>query len=247
MATHRAAGGAIETTVIDFLGSGFGRGKPDRFVAVKDFEELGKAIPAGAKVLVHEERLHLGLAAATAQDFPGDQGLFYWGESGARTPAELWRVLRAHGITHVVWADRLNHGADSVAGALVFLDFADRFTRRLGRFGGFVLGALPEVSPPEEPAGLVAYYPCPGEDRLPHLPDGLYALDALASGDTRRQTAALPDASPDASLERAKFLVYDARCHGPLPEHARARFTLFAARGQTMLLAARAQQPPKAQ
>ena len=243
MATHRGVGGAIEPVVIDFLGSGFGRSKPDRFVAVKDFEALGKAIPAGAKVLVHEERLHLGLAAATASDFPGDQGLYYWGEAGAQTPAEIWRVLRAHGITHVVWADRLNHGADSVAGALAFLDFADRFTRRLGRFGGFVLAAVPPVSPPDEPPGMVGYYPCPTQGGSP---SGLFPLGAFAGQGSRLSTPAPSDASFDQSIERAKFLVYDTRCQGPLPERARERFTLFAARGEQMLLAARKPAPPRA-
>ena len=42
----------------------------------------GRRCPSGAKVLVHEEEIHLGLSAVSMSDYPGNQGIFYWGEPG---------------------------------------------------------------------------------------------------------------------------------------------------------------------
>lgn len=71
------------------------------------------------------------------------------------------------------------------------------------------------------------------------------SLDALATPGPQRPPRAPSNTSLDESIERAKFLVYDSRCHGPLPERARLRFTLFAARGHQMLLAAKQPLLPK--
>ena len=65
-----------------------------------------------------------GLAAPSELDYSGDQGAFYWGERGASSPADVWRLLREHGISHLVWAKNLDHGTDfatTVAGMPVNL------------------------------------------------------------------------------------------------------------------------------
>jgi hypothetical protein len=235
---HRAAGGAIYKVVVDLLGHGYANDSREWLTTFPEWEAIGRALPSGAKVLVHEEPIHLGISAASAQDYSGYQGVFYWGEPGASSPREVWTLLRAHGITHVVWADRLDHATDTVAGGLVFFEFATRHTRRIGAYGGFALGALYDAPPADVSSREVAYYGC--DDRPPFVP-GLYPLGALvrAVGDRRPLLPPISGVSKEEAIERAQFIVFDARCHGPLPEKTRAQFELLAARGQSMLMVRR--------
>jgi hypothetical protein len=196
---------------------------------------MSRALPPDAKLLIHEEEVHFGLSRATALDYSGDQGAFYWGEPGASTPREIWRLLRRHGITHLVWASKLDHASDTVAAGLAFFDFATRYAEPLGTFGGFVLAKLPVHEPPDLPPGRVAYYPC---DRTPPFSPGLYDLHAMARAPGDQRSVAQPRTSQSMSeaAAQSRWLVFDARCHGRLPEAARNDFELLAARGNAMLL-----------
>jgi hypothetical protein len=236
MPTHRAAGAAIPKLVVDLLGH-HGDSKPtgDRFTSYPDWEPMGAALPVKAKVLVHEEEIHLGIAAPSMSDYPGNQGVFYWGEPGSASPERIWTLLRSYGITHVVWAKQLDHAADTVAGGLAFFDFVTHHTKTLGTYHGFVLAALLDTAPSQILPGEVAYYPC---DATSPFAPGLYPLESMARspGDTRPIAPAIPGVSMEEAFERARFLVYDVRCHGPLPDKTRDRFELLAARGQAMML-----------
>jgi hypothetical protein len=231
--SHHAAGGALPKVLADLFASANSSG--DRFVVDAVWEEMGKALPPHAKVLVHEEVVHLGLHAESVLDCPGDQGLLYWGEPGATSPAEIWRQLHGRGVTHLVWASRTSHGSDTVAGALTFFELATRHARPVGSYGGLTLAALDEEPPPATPAGLVAYYPCPIDGTFK---PGLYPLAALArsAGDLRSRSDPIAVPAISEAIERARYLLFDARCHGRLPDDARVHFELLAARGQAMLL-----------
>ncbi len=230
---HRAGDGVVLKSVIDLASHHF-RG-PDPLESFPPWQAMGRALPPGAKVLIHEEEVHFGLSRATALDYSGDQGVFYWGEPGASTPAEIWRLLRQHGITHLVWASKLDHASDTVAAGLTFFDFATRYAKPLGTFGGFVLAALPPAEPPSAAPGQVAYYPC---DRTPPFSPGVYDLHAMARAPGDRRPIAKPraDSSMAEAIATSRWLVFDARCHGRLPEAARNGFELLAARGNAMLL-----------
>jgi len=236
--SHRAAGSAILKVVIDQFGRIDSMNAADRFTSFREWEDLAGALPPGAKVLVHEEEIHLGLAAASALDYPGNQGVFYWGEPGASSPADVWKRLRAHRVSHVVWANNLDHATDTVAGGLVFFEFVAHHTKRVGTYGGFALAALADTPPPDVPPGEIAYYPC---DEDPLFAPGLYPLESMARapGDRRPVAPPIASVSMDQALARARFLVFDARCHGPLPGETRAAFELLAARGQAMMLVRR--------
>jgi hypothetical protein len=236
---HRASASAILAKTAEFLGQNDPKEHGDRLTAYPEWEAIGRALPRDAKVLVHEELIHLGLGAESVLDYPGYQGALYWGERGASTPAELWRILRAHGVSHLVWADKIDHATDTVAGAFALFDFATHHTRRLGTYGGFALAALADAPPASDATGDVAYYPC---DDDPLFSPGLYPLEAMARapGDQRPAAAPTPTGSTTEAIGRARYLLYDARCHGPLPEEVRRAFELLAARGHAMLLMRRA-------
>jgi hypothetical protein len=234
---HRA-GGSMHKMVIDLLGRGFQGDYERRLVAYPEWEAMGRALPAGSKVLVHEEELRIGLGAWTVMDYPGDQGGLYWGEQGTLTPAQVWSGLREQGVTHVIWAREHDHAVGTLAGSLVFFEFAAHHTKVVGQFGGFTLAALPDVSPPASAPGEVAYYPC---DAAPPFAPGLYPLAALASTpvDRRPRPRPAPGVSLAQAIERASFLVFDASCHGALAPETRARFELLATRGEAKLFARR--------
>jgi hypothetical protein len=238
MPSHRAAGAAIPKVVIDLIGRSDQKDSYSRLAAYPEWEAMGRALPHDAKVLVHEEEIRLGLNVASELDYSGDQGVFYWGEPGASSPSDVWKLLRAHGVTHVVWANNLDHATDTVAAGLVFFDFIEHHTNVVGNFGGFALAALASTPPGDAPPGEVAYYPC---DPDPLFAPGLYPLEAMARapGDRRSVASPVPDVSMASAMERAQFLVFDARCHGPLPAGPRAQFELLAARGHSMMMVRR--------
>jgi hypothetical protein len=236
---HRASASAILQTVLQLLGRGDPKESGDRLVSYPEWEAMSRVLPRGAKVLVHEEEIHLGLSVASALDYPGNQGAFYWGEPDASTPAAVWKLLRAHGISHLVWATNLDHGTDTVAGAFVFFDFALHHAKPVGTYGGFALAVLPDAPPAPTVPGKVAYYPC---DVDPLFAPGLYPLEALTRGPNDRRPVApsIPTASMDEAIAQSQFLLYDARCRGPLSSDARTQFELLAARGHSMMLKRRA-------
>jgi hypothetical protein len=75
----------------------------------------------------------------------------------------------------------------------------------------------------------------------PIFSPGLYRLGDLARwpGDKRPLRAPVPGVSMEQAFAKARFIVFDARCHGPLPEETRQRFELLAARGHAMMLVRR--------
>jgi hypothetical protein len=256
--SHRATGTAIATLVIDLLGRGYRGESAKPLVAYPDWEAVSRALPRGAKLLVHEEENRAGLSVASAIDYSGDQGAFYWGEPGASSSAEIQRLLEKHGITHVLWAKSLDHGSDTVAAGLVFFDFVTHHTDVVGTFGGYVLAELRDSAPPDSDPGFVAYYPCevprafsPPADwnpvwaprglNWPIFSPGLYRVGDMARwpGDKRPLRPPAPGVSMEQAFARARFIVFDARCQGPLPEQTRRGFELLAARGHAMMLVRR--------
>ncbi len=235
--SHRAAPAPILKVVVDLLSSHEGDPARAELMGYPAWEALGRALPQGARLLLHEEEVALGIDAAVVRDHPGDQGALYWGEPGAQTPREVWRLLEAQRVTHLAWATHLDHGNDTVASGLVFFDFVAHHAEPLGEHGGFSLARLPAEPPPAEPPGLVAYFPC-GTTRFA---PGLYPLGALARGpkDVRPAPGPLAGVSFGAALERARFLVLDVRCHPPLAPAQRRTFELLAARDRAMLFSRR--------
>jgi hypothetical protein len=251
--SHRASGSTIVKVVVDLLGRGFRGESKQAPAAYPDWEAIDRALPKDAKLLVHEERIRAGLSMRTVVDFPGEQGVFYWGEPGASTPLEIWKALRARGISHVMWRHGLNYGYDTVAGALAFLDFVTHHTALIGRFGTFNVARLRDEPPPAIPAGEVAYATCekaPPAQKEEWNPDwtplrllervfasGLYPLESMARapGDTRPVRPPAPGIAEAEAVARARFLVLEPGCHEPLARATLDEFETLAMRGRATL------------
>src|SRR5207253_11045851 len=107
-------------------------------------------------------------------DAAGIQG----GISYARlaTPRAVYDALRSYGVTHLMWTTGASSNGDSVAGDLVFLDFAVRYGREPRGVGRFTLARMPDTPPHEDDRpNQVAVLGC-GRDSFA---SGLYRLDDL--------------------------------------------------------------------
>jgi hypothetical protein len=152
-------------SAVDLAASGYRGDYQQRLHPYAPWEELGRALPASAKVLVHERYLHLGLGRQAVSDLPGWQsGISYavW-----RTPQRIGDELRALGVTHVVWETARSHEADSWAGDLAFLRFVQALAGPATAYGSFSVAALQAIpNLDREPAGpaRTAWYGCPADN-----------------------------------------------------------------------------------
>ena len=176
------------------------------------------------------------LSAASVSDYLGHQGVFYWGEPGSSSPAEVWNLLRAQGVSHIVWSSRTGLRNRHGGGRPVFFTLR-RITRVSSELSAATLSPrFLDTPPPRVGPGEVADHPCDSDQ--PFVP-GLLTRSismARAPSDCRPVAAPIPGVSMAQAFERARFLVYDAGCHGPLPPAIRDGFELLAARGHSMML-----------
>jgi hypothetical protein len=239
--THAMIGGSPINAVVSLLSTGHRKDYRERFQRLGATYEVSKRLPAGAKVLIHESHITLGLGAAVVSDWGGWQGGISYGRMGS--PAGVYQALRALGVTHLTWASGSSKDWDSVAGDLLFHDFASRFTTAAQSVGGVTLAAMPDHAPSS--AGWndrVLYLGCPGR----YAP-GLYRLGQLTVPQIRPDVpypapmAALSPARPEEQWAEAGYVVLESSCH-TMPPALAGRFQRLATRGKLELLVSTA--PP---
>ncbi len=157
---------------LDLLGSGYLKSRDQRDRPFSQMQAIGAALPKGAKVLLHEERVHLGIGARTVSDLQTLQGGIDYGHLG--TPGAAHDLLVSFGVTHLLWAPHSSSANDSYAGDLVFLAYTRPLTATAKTFGGLVLAPVPRERPGEVD-DVVAVFGCSGSYR-----SGLYHLRDLA-------------------------------------------------------------------
>ena len=156
---------------IDLLSSGFEGNYEKRFGVQGQFQAVARELPKHARVLVHDENSHLGLEAESIMDrFPFEYGISYGLSASPRAVYDLYRSL---GATHILWAPK-SKGTDSLAGDIMFFDFALRRATSLGSPGGMRLAEMPEQPPSATFNDTVAVFSCAGS-----YPTGLYPVSAL--------------------------------------------------------------------
>lgn len=117
----------------------------------KSFGKIGKYMPEGSRLIVHEIHPHLGTGVPTYSDFQTYQfGLSY---GLLHSPREVWDAYQELGITHLWWAHQKSKAWDSVAGDIMFFDMALRHTVKRKKFGGSWVAELP-AEPPEDEASF---------------------------------------------------------------------------------------------
>jgi hypothetical protein len=209
--------------VADLLAAGHKGQYDERLKVFSGWVATSGALPEDAHVLLHDNHVHLGLSRRTTSDW----GTWQYGMSYGRleSPRELWELLHDQGVTHIVWADRVSWGWDSVAGDLVFFDFAFRHAVDRKKVGQHWVARLPDAPPPDIPFGNVAFFGC--DD---FYASGLYPLSEMTVpvfGPDRRNfprpIAAARDKPGDASFERADYVVVDPKCANPLDERLRSK------------------------
>jgi hypothetical protein len=208
---------------IDLIGSRYGANGP-RLTPLEGWPEIGRNLPRGARVLLHEQDVHLGLQAPAVLDLlPFSYGIDY---GRTRSMREMDALLRSMGVTHLLW-ETTSHRADSFAGDLMFLSFATRHAKQAQALGPFLLAAMPDVPPDDAPLGDVVIIGCaPG----PYA-SGIYRVDDLAVPPIPRDSPsrypaprlrweALAEQQQVESLEDAEFVVAEGGCR-QIPSRAR--------------------------
>jgi hypothetical protein len=208
---------SVQKLGIDLINSGHAKDYERRLSIFEPFPEIGKHVGRDAVLLVHQFENKAGLNRRTVSDWW--QGGISYGQLA--TPRRVYEALRSYGVTHLLWETAKRSHVDSLAGHLVFADFALNHTdeHRLfgGPFGSFSVSRMRDRAP-DDGAGaeqrLVAYAGC-GATYDP----GLYQLRDLTVIELGRWTKAdFP--KPRAALEKAAeiepwFVALDHGCHAP--------------------------------
>jgi hypothetical protein len=226
---HRMTGKSQIALANDFFAKGYGSAGAGRLKPFEDFAQLGRALPRGAKVLIHHEHTRLGLNAASVSDAPRIQYGINYAELGS--PAGVARWFRDNGITHVVWQPGTIYGEEPVGAELVFHAYASSFVV-VERAAGRTLGKLPD-RPPQPRSDEALVHLCDGT----YAP-GIYAVSALnvspyplAGFKKVYPSPSRPiSADDDSALASLGYAVVDSSCRGA-PRSLR-NFTQTAAAGK---------------
>lgn len=213
--THPLVRGSAHQVSIKFLSSGFTRDL-DRFRVFGDYTDLGRALPRGAKVLLHDNHLRLGLGTAAVSDAATRQlGLEYAVDPSARG---VFAQLRRLGVTHLVWSPGKSRGWDSLAGDIAFHRFALLNAGNARVVGDFNLAEMPASSPPPSPEPEQVLLLTCGYSYA----RGLYRLRALSvqplaaarpARDYPAPERPAPDEAVAALAQHALALVVNPKCY----------------------------------
>lgn len=193
------------------IASGYDGKYRERFEPYDDWNfrawvTLGKQLPPHSKVLVHEDRLWLGLDAPVVVDEAAWQAGIDYGT--AHTTRDIYDILVRYGVTHVITGRNHPGGGDhGVFGDILFWGFLRSDCTYMSRVGNLSLWALP-AQRPATTRRMAAVATCSFG-----IQPGLYALDE-ATGPVL--VAPLTDASMDA-LSRADYVAVEDGCGLQVP------------------------------
>jgi hypothetical protein len=134
-----------------------------------DFRGIRESVPEDGVVLLHTAYSQLGIQRRTLMDWPGFQGLMDY--RPARTPRQLYEILHAQGITHIVIDPRWP--AHSRQEDVLFSSLVTQYAKQLGRSGAQQIWEMPSEAPPIEPPYEVVLW------GVPRAQDGLFPMEHL--------------------------------------------------------------------
>jgi hypothetical protein len=156
--THTMIHDSPAKLAIDMIGTGYHKRYKERLQPYGAWYQIGRDLPRGAVVLVHEQHPHTGLRAPSVNDWPGYQGGISYGRlSSARAACD---TLRAMGVTHIVWSTLNTRGIDSLAGDLAFFGVVFRHCRDHKKYEGLSMCAIDEAATAPDLPDSVLYAGC---------------------------------------------------------------------------------------
>jgi hypothetical protein len=196
--------------VVNMIGAGYSGSSDTRFEPFKewrfaDWTALGAMLPRDARVLVHEDRLWIGLDRPVVVDEAQWQAGIRYGN--LRTPAELYDLLRRYGVTHIVTGESHSDGGDHGLGAnLLFWEFLTSYSKRLATRDRLVLWKMPATRPPDTPPGPALVLTCNQSQ-----PPGLFAFGTVRA---REPLVPVKDKStaPQSVVDRATYVIIEDGC-----------------------------------
>jgi len=144
---NHAMAGSVPKKVIDMIAAGYKKDYSTRYKIYGPYTQVAKALPPKARVMLHDNHIHLGIGAETINDWGGWQ----FGISYARlgSPKAVWEKYRELGATHILWDNNVSKGWDSVGGDLVFFEMATRYAGTAKAIGRTRLVKMPSAAPDE--------------------------------------------------------------------------------------------------
>jgi hypothetical protein len=128
---------------VELASSGYRNKRDERFAVLEDWQAIGRALPPGAIVLVHDEPMHLGIGARVVSDI-FQTGIDYTHHA---SPDRMFDRLRRLGVTHILGRSGESSKFDSVGGEVAWSYFFKRHGVRPRRYGAFTLARMPEERP----------------------------------------------------------------------------------------------------
>ena len=201
--------------VADLLAGGFRKKYDERLATMQTYSRVRELLPADAHLLLHENHNHLGVGVTSVSDWVTYQfGVSYGLLS---SPRDVYDTLRRLRVTHLHWLPT-SRSWDSLAGDIMFYDFATRFTKNKQRLGSATVAQMPDQPPAdagEHFVDVAAILGCGSPYRT-----GLYRVQDLRTptfGPARTDYAPARRAasSPQAAVglvEHASVVVLDPTC-----------------------------------
>lgn len=232
--THSMTHAVGAKAAMDLMATGFRKKIGERRQIYGVFGSVGRTLPRGAKVLVHDSHTHLGVNAMSVSDWGSWQGGLSYGRFDS--PRALYDRLKEWNVTHLLWSG--SREEDALAGDLVFFSFADTYGSRPRPIEGWKLARLPSDPPPatDWANAQVAVFVC-SEDYEP----GMYRLRDLNVPKLGRAVFPPPlrrADTPEAArgiLADSQFAASDASCGPRVDVAALGLFKKVGTRGSTGL------------
>lgn len=239
MPGHAMLGRPPTAAAIELASSGHRQQVKGRLDVFEPYQSIGKTLnPATDRVLLHDHHMNLGLRVMTLEDDAHTTGYFDYGAQPSFAGVE--RMMRAAGVTHIVWVPRQSQGWAGYAGDLVFFDFLRSHIGAVKTYGSFNVARLQSGADLDLRPAKVAYFGCQGA-----YTKGVYSLSSMNFPDMLSYDAKkfpkpeLPISDPaalEAQLPSVRYVVFDPSCGGKAPRGLR-KFELLANRSTVQLWA----------
>lgn len=222
--------------VVDLLAGGYDKAYDKRLNTQSSYAKIGKALPEGARVLLHENHAHLGINHSSVSDWSTWQyGLSY---GLLDSPRAVYDALKELGVTHIHWPNSRSRAWDSVASDLMFYDFVNRRAVKPKKFGKTTLVEMPKKAPvgPEAWDDSVAVIGCSrgyasGIYKVGDLQTKEFGPDKLTFAAPRTAAAKRPSPTEiDGLLAKVAYVVLDPSCHAKDKPKIKAAFDHVASR-----------------